>query len=69
MARILISWYTNLAVQVKWDTCFSDPFTVTKGLRQGGVPSPYLSAAYLDELSVELVKARPGCTAENIRLI
>ena len=30
------------------------PFTVTNGVRQGGVLSPYLFAVYLDELSTQL---------------
>jgi len=37
-------------MQVKWGTNYSSPFTVTNGVRQGGVLSPYLFAVYLDEL-------------------
>jgi len=38
------------------------PFTVTNGVRQGGVLSPYLFAVYSDELSIQLGSARVGCT-------
>ena len=42
------------------------PFTVTIGVRQGGVLSPYLFAVYLDELSNQLGSARVGCTVGNM---
>jgi len=53
-------------MQVKWGTNYSSPFTVTNGLRQGGVLSPYLFAVYLDELSIQLGSARVGCTVGNM---
>jgi len=45
-----MSWYKQQTVQVKWSINFSSPFTVTNGVRQGGVLSPYLFAVYLDKL-------------------
>jgi len=42
------------------------PFTVTNGVRQGGVLSPYLFAVYLDELSIQVGSARVGCTVGNM---
>jgi len=45
---------------------YSSPFTVTNGVRQGGVLSPYLFAVYLDELSIQLGSARVGCTVGNM---
>ena len=53
-------------MQVKWGTNNSSPFTVTSGVRQGGVLSPYLFAVYLDELSIQLRSARVGCTVGNM---
>ena len=40
---------------------FSEPFHVTKGVRQRGVLSPYLFAVYLDDLSTELNNLKAGC--------
>jgi len=40
----------------------SIPFTVTNGVRQAGVLSPYLFAVYLDELSQQL-----GSTQSRIK--
>jgi len=53
-------------MQVKWGTNYSSPFTVTNGVRQGGVLSPCLFAAYLDEFSIQLGSARVGCTVGNM---
>ena len=47
-------------------TNYSSPFTVTNGVRQGGVLSRYLFAVYLDELSIQLGSARVGCTVGNM---
>jgi len=48
IVRLLLSWYRQQTMQVKWGTNYSSHFTVTNGVRQGGVLSPYLFAVYLD---------------------
>ena len=35
IVRLLLSWYRQQTMQVKWGTNYSSPFTVTNGLRQG----------------------------------
>jgi len=57
----LLSWYRQQTMQVKWGTNYSSPFTVTNGVRQRGVLSPYLFAVYLDQLSIQV--AQPGWDA------
>ena len=66
IVRLLLSWYRQQTMQVKWGANYSSPFTVTTGVRQGGVLSPYLFAVYLDELSIQLGLARVGCTVGNM---
>jgi len=44
----------------------SSPFTVTNGVKPGGLLSPYLFAVCLDELSYQLGSARVGCTVESM---
>ena len=66
IVRLLLSWYRQQTVQVKWGTNYSSPFTVTNGVRQGGVLSPCLFAAYIDEFSIQLGSARVGCTVGNM---
>jgi len=66
IVRLLLSWYRQQTMQVKWDSNYSSPFTVTNAVRQGGVLSPYLFAVYLDELSIQLGSARVGYTVGNM---
>ena len=54
--------HTKRTMCVKWGNCFS----VSDGVRQGGILSPYLFAVYLDNLSVLLNKALPSCDVGNL---
>ena len=35
IVRLLLNWYRQQTMQVKWGTNYSSPFTVTNGVRQG----------------------------------
>ncbi len=41
-------------MMVKWNQALSDPFSVSNGVRQGGVLSPILFTIYIDYLLVQL---------------
>ena len=41
----------------------SSKFTVSNGVRQGGILSPFLFNIYMDDLSVKLTKCPTGCIA------
>ncbi|CAL4101476.1 unnamed protein product, partial [Meganyctiphanes norvegica] len=43
ICRLLLNMYTNQKLRVKWDNEFSDEFSVTNGVKQGGVISHYYS--------------------------
>ena len=58
---ILITWHSGLRCRVKWDGCFSDWFSITAGVRQGGVLSPNLYSIYVDDLIYILKSAGIGC--------
>ena len=48
--KILYYWYSKQNMKVKWGNCLSSPFSVSNGVRQDGVLSPYLFAlVYIDE--------------------
>ena len=40
--RLLSFWYVRQRMVVKWGNCFSTYFSVSNGVRQGGILSPYL---------------------------
>ena len=59
--RLLVYWYTQQSMQIRWDRCYSLLFSVTNGVRQGSILSPYFFAVYIDDLSKELNKIKVGC--------
>ena len=58
---IIISWYDGLFCQVKWGESFSAWFSITAGVRQGGVLSPDFYCIYVDELLAKLKRIGKGC--------
>ena len=61
ISRILIYWYKNQDMCIRWGDAYSAKFKVTNGVRQGGILSPYIFNVYVDELSKELKKCNVGC--------
>ena len=63
--RLRQYWYSNQRLCVKWGSQLSSSFSVTNGVRQGGVLSPLLFAVYLNQLSIELNSLDIGCMVGN----
>ena len=61
IVRFLDFWYSNQTMCVKWSGHLSDTFTVSNGVRQGGILSPFLFNVYVDELSKLLNSCYTGC--------
>ena len=63
---IIITWHDGLRCRVRWDDVFSDWFTITAGVRQGGVLSPDFYSLYVDDLIIILQRAGVGCYFRHI---
>ena len=61
IVRILVFWYNVQNVYIRWNNTMSDSFSVSNGVRQGGILSPYLFCVYMDDLSKKLNNVNAGC--------
>ena len=61
LVRMLMNWYESQYFYVRWGNNTSEGFSVSNGVRQGGVLSPYLFNVYTDQLSSQLTKSKVGC--------
>ena len=59
--KVLVYWYQEQRLCVKWDGMASDAFSVCNGIKQGGILSPKLFNIYVDVLSQQLNKVMVGC--------
>ena len=51
---------------VTWGNTYSEHFSVSCGVRQGGILSPYLFNIYVNDLCVELNKEKTRCTIHGM---
>ena len=63
---ILITWYQGLQCRVKWDGFYGDWFSVTAGVRQGGILSPNFYNIYVDDLIYKLQQTGVGCHVSKV---
>ena len=60
--RLLVYWYRTQNACVRWGTACSEMFTLSNGVRQGGILSPLFFNVYMDGLSEILGRTECGCT-------
>ncbi len=63
--RLLLYMYTHQTLQVKWSDHIGNVFSVSNGMKQGGILSPILFSIYLDGLLTKLNKKCVGCHMGN----
>ena len=59
--RLFAYWYSTQCMKVRWENVSSNPFTVSNGVLQGGVLSPYLFSLYMNDLFRKLNFVQSGC--------
>ncbi len=59
--RSLMDQYERQMIRTSWNGCYSEYFSATNGIRQGGVLSPILYTVYADELIRRLAADGTGC--------
>ena len=64
--NILIYWLSNLSSRCRWRSSLSDSYSVTSGVKQGGILSPSLFTLYIDDLLVILRSKGIGCHINSV---
>ena len=59
--RVLVFWYQEQMLCVKWGDSLSECFSVSNGIKQGDILSPKLFNIYVDVLSRGLTSKPVGC--------
>ncbi len=59
--RYLLDCYTRQESRVLWDSCHSEYFSMSNGVKQGGVLSAMLFTIYVDKLLIRLKDSKIGC--------
>ena len=62
-------WYTHQKMCIRWGNAFSPSFTVSNGVKQGGIISPILFNVCMDGLSVLLISSNIGDKLDTLSLI
>ena len=61
IVKLLYYMYSNQLCCVNWGDQQSSPFSVSNGVKQGGVISPLLFSIYIDKLFLILKQSGMGC--------
>jgi hypothetical protein len=61
MFKLLIYWYSNQQINVRWKQVTTSSFYMKNGTRQGSLLSPYLFSVYMRDVTDCVVNSRLGC--------
>ena len=65
---ILMYWYRNQTMVVRWGNMTSTKFCISNGVKQGGILSPRLFNVYVNDLSILLNDTKLGGSIDNTLL-
>ena len=60
IVRILAVWYTHQKMCIRWGNAYFPSFSVSNGVKQGGILPPMLFNVYMNNLSVSLNSSNIG---------
>ena len=66
VVRVLLYMHVSQSVRVRWRYNMSDMFSVSNGVKQGGVLSPVLFSVYTDIMLHDLRQCGAGCYVGNV---
>ena len=61
ICNLLLDMYVNQRIRLRWNDVYSDFFTVSNGVKQGGILSPCLFSVYIDGMLNALQEENIGC--------
>ena len=59
--NVMSNWFEKGCAYVRWGNAMPSTFSISAGVRQGGLLSPLLFAVYMDVLIIKLRDAGFGC--------
>ena len=66
IVRMLCFWYRSQQLCIQWGKTRSSFFTISNGVRQGGILSSKLFSVYMDDLSNLLISSGIGCFLDKV---
>ena len=63
--RMLLNCYIRQESRASWSSYYTDYFTMSNGVKQGGVLSAILFTLYLDKLLIRLKNSNIGCSIKG----
>ena len=66
ISRLISYDFISQHICIRWGNSYSDFFTSTNGVKQGGIFSPLFFNVYMDNLSAQLNSQHIGCSTGDV---